>query len=159
MAKKPPVNFRGIEIPPTKPTNREGHRHQRKGHHGRDQDGDPPDLRRVLDAWARVLGLELKTLSTHLRSEYRIKDSVNGVVITGVDATAAARLSAGDVIVQVRAGHRWNPVTSAADVRKLIGQQKKDRMRALVLVSNADGDERIVDADPAHTAALRLARA
>ena len=52
----------------------------------------------------KALGLDLATLSKDLRSRYKIKDSVKGVIITNVDSTSDAadkRLSAGDVIVEV----------------------------------------------------------
>src|SRR5262252_2788763 len=48
----------------------------------------------------KALGLQLSTMSDNLRQRFKIKDSVKGVVITGVDANSAAadkRLSAGDV--------------------------------------------------------------
>ena len=56
---------------------------------------------------AKALGLDLATLSKDLRGKYKIKDSVKGVIVTGVDATSDAaekRLSAGDVIVEVAQG-------------------------------------------------------
>src|SRR5262249_45837936 len=52
----------------------------------------------------KALGLDLATLSKDLRSKYKIKDSVKGVLITGVDSASDAadkRLSVGDVIVEV----------------------------------------------------------
>src|SRR5712672_3078597 len=52
----------------------------------------------------KALGLDLATLSKDLRTKYKIKDSVKGVIITNVDGTSDAaekRLSAGDVIVEV----------------------------------------------------------
>src|ERR1700745_2618387 len=52
----------------------------------------------------KALGLDLATLSKDLRSRYKIKDSVKGVVITSVDGASDAadkRLSAGEVIVEV----------------------------------------------------------
>src|SRR5712672_1783216 len=52
----------------------------------------------------KALGLDLATLSKDLRGKYKIKDSVKGVIITGVDGSSDAaekRLSAGDVIVEV----------------------------------------------------------
>src|SRR5437879_341371 len=50
----------------------------------------------------KALGLDLAALSKDLRTRYKIKDSVKGVVITSVDGASDAadkRLSAGDVIV------------------------------------------------------------
>ncbi len=52
----------------------------------------------------KTLGLELANMSDDLRKRYKIKDTVKGVVITGVDANSPAaekRLTAGDVIVEI----------------------------------------------------------
>src|SRR5260221_4336095 len=52
----------------------------------------------------KALGLDLATLSKDLRTRYKIKDSVHGVIITNVEGTSDApdkRLSAGEVIVEV----------------------------------------------------------
>ncbi|MDG9697892.1 PDZ domain-containing protein, partial [Streptomyces sp. DH17] len=52
----------------------------------------------------KALGLDLAALNKDLRTRYKIKDSVKGVVVTSVDANSDAaekRLSAGDVIVEV----------------------------------------------------------
>ncbi|WJR76935.1 Do family serine endopeptidase [Bradyrhizobium sp. NP1] len=92
----------------------------------------------------KALGLDLAPLSKDLRTRYKIKDSVKGVLITGVDGTSDAaekRLSAGDVIVEVA----QEAVASAADIKKRIDQLKKDgKKSALLLVSNADGELRFV---------------
>jgi serine protease Do len=92
----------------------------------------------------RALGLDLATLSKDLRTKYKIKDSVKGVIITGVDGTSDAaekRLSAGDVIVEVA----QEAVSSAADISKRIDQLKKDGKKSvLLLVSNGEGELRFV---------------
>ena len=92
----------------------------------------------------KALGLDLATLSKDLRTRYKIKDSVMGVVITGVDGTSDAaekRLSAGDVIVEVA----QEAVANAADIKKRVDQLKKDGKKSvLLLVSNADGELRFV---------------
>ena len=92
----------------------------------------------------KALGLDLATLSKDLRSRYKIKDSVKGVIITNVDGASDAaekRLSAGDVIVEVA----QEAVSNAADVKKRIDQLKKDGTKSiLLLVSNADGELRFV---------------
>ncbi len=92
----------------------------------------------------KALGLDLATLSKDLRSRYKIKDSVKGVVITGVDGTSDAadkRLSAGDVIVEVA----QEAVSSAADIKKRVEQLKKDGKKSvLLLVANGDGELRFV---------------
>ena len=92
----------------------------------------------------KALGLDLAALSKDLRGKYKIKDSVKGVLITGVDGTSDAadkRLSAGDVIVEVA----QEAVTNAADIKKRVDQLKKDGKKSvLLLVSNADGELRFV---------------
>jgi serine protease Do len=92
----------------------------------------------------KALGLNLAGMTDDLRKKFKIKDSVKGVVITGVDANSAAqekRLNAGDVIVKVSDEEVANP----ADVQKRIDQLKKDgKKTALLLVANTDGDVRFV---------------
>ncbi len=95
-------------------------------------------------ATQKALGLDLATLSKDLRSRYKIKDSVKGVIITSVDGSSDAaekRLSAGEVIVEVA----QEAVSNAADVKKRVDQLKKDGKKSiLLLVSNADGELRFV---------------
>src|SRR6266403_696325 len=92
----------------------------------------------------KALGLDLAALSKDLRSKYKIKDTVKGVIITGVDGTSDAaekRLSAGDVIVEVA----QEAVSNAADVKKRVDQLKKDGKKSvLLLVANGDGELRFV---------------
>jgi serine protease Do len=92
----------------------------------------------------KALGLDLAGLSKDLRSRYKIKDSVKGVLVTGVDGNSDAaekRLSAGDVIVEVA----QESVANAGDVKKRVDALKKDGKKSvLLLVSNADGELRFV---------------
>jgi serine protease Do len=92
----------------------------------------------------KALGLDLATLSKDLRTRYKIKDTVKGVVVTGVDNgsdAAEKRLSAGDVIVEVA----QESVANAADIKKRVDQLKKDGKKSvLLLVSNAEGELRFV---------------
>jgi serine protease Do len=92
----------------------------------------------------KALGLDLASLSKDLRGKYKIKDSVKGVIVTGVDATSDAadkHLSAGDVIVEVA----QEAVANAADIKKRVDQLKKDgKKTVLLLVSNGDGELRFV---------------
>jgi len=92
----------------------------------------------------KALGLDLAALNKDLRTRYKIKESVKGVVVTSVDANSDAaekRLSAGDVIVEVA----QEAVSSGADIQKRVDQLKKDGKKSvLLLVSNADGELRFV---------------
>ena len=92
----------------------------------------------------KALGLDLATLSKDLRTKYKIKETVKGVIITGVDGNSDAaekRLSAGDVIVEVA----QEAVTNAADVKKRVEQVKKDGKKSvLLLVANGEGELRFV---------------
>jgi serine protease Do len=92
----------------------------------------------------KALGLDLAALSKDLRTKYKIKDSVKGVIVTGVDGNSDAaekRLSAGDVIVEVA----QEAVINAADIKKRVDQLKKDGKKSvLLLVSNGEGELRFV---------------
>ncbi|WP_213769673.1 Do family serine endopeptidase [Bradyrhizobium sp. dw_78] len=92
----------------------------------------------------KMLGLDLAALSKDLRSRYKVKDSVKGVVITNVDDSSDAadkRLSAGEVIVEVA----QEAVSNAADIKKRVDQLKKDGKKSvLLLVANSDGELRFV---------------
>jgi serine protease Do len=92
----------------------------------------------------KALGLDLAALSKDLRTRYKIKESVKGVIVTGVDGNSDAaekRLSAGDVIVEVA----QEAVTNAADIKKRVDQLKKDGKKSvLLLVSNGEGELRFV---------------
>jgi serine protease Do len=102
---------------------------------------DPPAEKLVTQ---KALGLDLATLSKDLRTKYKIKDSVKGVIVTGVDANSDAaekRLSAGDVIVEVA----QESVANAGDIKKRIDQVKKDGKKSvLLLVANGEGELRFV---------------
>jgi serine protease Do len=92
----------------------------------------------------KTLGLNLANMSDDLRKRYKIKDSVKGVVITGVETQSAAadkRLNAGDVIVEVS----QEAVADTDALQKRVDQLKKEgRKSALLLVANADGELRFV---------------
>ena len=92
----------------------------------------------------KALGLDLANISPDLRTRYKIKDTVKGVVITAIDQNSAAadkRLSAGDVIVEVA----QEAVATTDDFQKRIDKLKKDgRKLALLLVANPEGEVRFV---------------
>ena len=94
----------------------------------------------------KTLGLELSSLTDDARKKFKIRESVNGVLVTGLDPSARSdvpdkHLSAGDVIVEVQ----YQAVSTPGDLQKRVdelrGQGKKV---AMLLVSNADGDTRFV---------------
>jgi serine protease Do len=94
----------------------------------------------------KTLGLELSSLSDDLRKKFKIRDTVKGVVVTGVDANVASsapdkRLSPGDVIVEVQYQSIGNPSDLQSRIDALKSQGKKV---AVLLVSNADGETRFV---------------
>ncbi|WP_298275570.1 Do family serine endopeptidase [uncultured Bradyrhizobium sp.] len=130
---------------------RKGNEETRKVTLGRLEDNDkvqanakPKDDTAEKPVTQKALGLDLAALSKDLRTKYKIKDSVKGVVVTGVDSNSDAaekRLSAGDVIVEVA----QEAVSNAGDIKKRIDQLKKDGKKSvLLLVSNGDGELRFV---------------
>jgi serine protease Do len=130
---------------------RKGAEETRKVTLGRLEDGDkavqasakPPEPAEK-PVTQKALGLDLATLSKDLRTRYKVKDSVKGVIITSVDGTSDAaekRLSPGEVIVEVA----QEAVSNAVDVKKRVDQLKKDGKKSvLLLVANADGELRFV---------------
>ena len=104
----------------------------------KDQTPPPPPV------IAGPLGLTLADLSPDLRTQFAIKDGVQGVVVTAVaDGSPASdkRIQPGDVIVEVS----QQTVAKAGDVQKRIDDLKKDGHKsALLLLANKDGDLRFV---------------
>jgi serine protease Do len=103
----------------------------------------PPEQKSTVQ---KTLGLELSSISDDLRKKFKIKDSVKGVVITGVDPSvdrsqADKRLSPGDVIVEVQYEAVGNPSALQARIDQLKSQGKKI---AVLLVSNGVGETRFV---------------
>ncbi len=88
----------------------------------------------------KSLGLELSILTDELRKRYKIKDSVKGVVITGVDQSSIAadkRLAAGSVVVNIE----QELVSTPADLQARVEQYKKaGKKSVLLLVATAEGD-------------------
>lgn len=131
---------------------RKGNEETRKVTLGRLEDNDkvqqanakPKDDSADKPVTQKALGLDLAALSKDLRTKYKIKDSVKGVIITGVEGSSDAaekRLSAGDVIVEVA----QEAVSSAADIKTRVEKLKKDGKKSvLLLVSNGDGELRFV---------------
>jgi serine protease Do len=118
---------------------------------GRLEDGEkqaalttPPNTPEVKPVIKKTLGLELSNMSDDLRKKYKIKDTVKGIVILGIDAGSPAadkRLNAGDTIVEIA----QEAVASADDFQAKIDKLKKDgRRSALLLVASAEGELRFV---------------
>ena len=88
----------------------------------------------------KSLGLQLSNMTDDMRKKYKIKDSVKGVVITGVDSASVAadkRLTAGSTIVAIE----QEQMAGAADVQKKVDALKKaGKKTALLLVATAEGD-------------------
>jgi serine protease Do len=105
--------------------------------------GAAPEEKSVVQ---KTLGLELSILSEDVRKKFKIRDNVNGVIVTKVDPRVATappdkRLLPGDVIVEVQYQSVGNPADLQIRLDQLKAQGKKV---AMLLVSNADGDTRFV---------------
>jgi serine protease Do len=106
--------------------------------------GEQPGAAEEKSVVKKALGLNLADMSNDLRKRYKIKDSVKGVVITGVDDNSPAsdkRIAPGEVIVEIA----QEAVASAQDVQSRIEQLKKEgRKSALLLIANAEGELRFI---------------
>jgi serine protease Do len=105
--------------------------------------GAEPEHKTVVQ---KTLGLELSSLTDDARKKFKIRDSVKGVLVTGLDPSARSdvpdkHLSAGDVIVEVQ----YQAVRTPGDLQKRVDQLRgQGKKVAMLLVSNADGDTRFV---------------
>jgi serine protease Do len=93
---------------------------------------------------AKALGLTLAPLGDDARKSFKLKDSVKGVLVTGVDASSPAAdkgLRPGDVIEEVnqQAVEKPGDVAAAID-----GLKKQGKKTALLLVGNGAGDVRFI---------------
>jgi serine protease Do len=91
----------------------------------------------------KALGAKLAALTPDLRQELNVPDEVTGVVITDIDSDGAAAeqgLNSGDIIVQV--GQK--PVSTPADVAKIVSAAVDARQQAVLLLVNHQGDELFV---------------
>jgi serine protease Do len=92
----------------------------------------------------KKLGLTFGALDEAARTKFKIKDSVKGVLVTGVENNSDAaekRLKAGDVIVEVQ----QEVVTTAKQVTDRISKmQTENRKSVLLLVASTEGELRFV---------------
>jgi serine protease Do len=102
---------------------------------------DPPTPAPVVK---RTLGIDLAALSDDLRKKFKVRDTVKGIIVLGVEPNSPAsnkRLNPGDVIVEIA----QEPVQSADDFQAKVERLRKDgRPSALLLVASADGDLRFI---------------
>ena len=92
----------------------------------------------------KTLGLNLSGLTDDLRKKNNIKDSVKGVLITGVDQNSPAaekRLAPGMVIAEVEQEAVGSPADFESRIAKLKAAGKK---LVMLLVVSPDGDPSIV---------------
>jgi serine protease Do len=93
---------------------------------------------------AKALGMALATIGDEMRKTFKLKDSMKGVVVSGVEPNSPAAekgLRPGDVIEEVN----QQAVEKPADVSKAIDALKKQgKKSALLLVANGSGEVRFV---------------
>jgi serine protease Do len=108
-----------------------------------DPKADTPEPKSTVQ---KTLGLELSSLNDDLRKKFKIRDTIKGVVVTGVDSSVDTsqpdkRLAPGDVIVEVQYEAVGNPAAVQTRIDALKAQGKKV---AVLLVSNGNGETRFV---------------
>lgn len=96
-----------------------------------------------------LLGLSLSPMSAELRSRFKIKKDISGVVITEVDPDsdgAKKKIKPGNVIVEVKGKEfRGKKVQSAKDVEMAIQEARKSgRSSVLLLIASGTGGVRFV---------------
>jgi hypothetical protein len=125
---------------PASPRRREAEERLKQAALTHNDNAVPQDMPAVHNA----LGLSLANMSDDLRRRYKIKDSVNGIVITAVDAQSPAaekRLNAGEVVIEV-AQEQVNDTNALQ--KQLDRLRKEGKPSAVLLVAAADGKMRFV---------------
>jgi hypothetical protein len=125
---------------PASPRRREAEERLKQAALTNNDNAVPQDMPAVHNA----LGLSLANMSDDLRRRYKIKDSVNGIVITAVDAQSPAaekRLNAGEVVIEV-AQEQVNDTNALQ--KQLDRLRKEGKPSAVLLVAAADGKMRFV---------------
>ena len=93
-------------------------------------------------ATTKVLGVEVAALTPELRTKYKIKDELKGVVVIAVEPGSAAAdrgLAAGNLIVEVNQEATGAP----QDIERRIAALKKEgRRSALLMVADPEGQVR-----------------
>lgn len=96
------------------------------------------------DLVAHFLGMTLVDLSDDLRKRYKIKDKLEGVVVSEVvphSAAADKRIAVGEVILEIN----QNIIKTVGDAKKRIDALRGvGRKNALLLVARPDGEVRFV---------------
>ena len=91
-----------------------------------------------------AIGLELSSLTEALRTQHSIAETVNGVMVTGLDEGGPAAekgLRLGDVIVEVDQTEVSTPSEVSAIVKKVI---KKGRKKSVLFTINRQGSIQFV---------------
>ena len=105
---------------------------------------EPQQQPKQKQAASRPLGLELSAVSDELRRRYKLKESLKGLIVVGVDPESSAaeqNVQAGVVLLEVSG----EPVTTAAEMRTRIETLKKaGKKSALLLLLNPGGEQRFV---------------
>jgi len=103
----------------------------------RGEEGDAETAKTV------VLGLSLSPITDELRSKYGLGNDIKGVLVNEVDpdSPAAAKIKAGDVIVEASNA----PISAPSDVANLVASLKKSKRKTVTLqVEDAKGSHRFV---------------
>jgi serine protease Do len=98
-----------------------------------DQSGEPSGEKSAEDQGSAV-GLHLAALTNDLRRELRVGPDVHGVVISGIDSSAAANslgLARGDVLVAINQMPVHSPSEAAQQLKEIAKSQKKTALLLL----------------------------
>lgn len=90
-----------------------------------------------------MLGLSLNEITPSLRQTYRIRDDINGVIVSDVEQDSEAMrkgITAGDVIVEIDQRH----VKTPKDARNTLNAVKKSGRNSALLLLDREGDVRFV---------------
>jgi serine protease Do len=103
----------------------------------------PPAEQEV--AAVKSLGLTMSGITGDLRTRFKLDESVNGVVVTDVEADSPAAekgVRAGDIVRKI--GPNQEAVASPAQVRERVDKAREDKLKSVLFLFERDGNSRFV---------------
>ncbi len=91
------------------------------------------------------LGLTMSALNRELRERFKLEESVQGIVVTDVEADSPAAekgVRAGDVIRKI--GRNQEPVTSLGQIEEKVAAARKENQKSMLFLFERDGNSRFV---------------
>jgi serine protease Do len=105
--------------------------------------GEPAPAARTQSV--QSLGLTMSRLNKELRERFKLEESVDGIVVTDVEADSPAAekgVRAGDVVRKI--GRDQEPVSSLRQIEEKVAGARKDSQKSMLFLFEREGNSRFV---------------